>query len=149
MKSRNTLILFLIIFFILFSPSFVLSGAPIQLEVKVIIASNKPGDIDSSLENLIKELKKVFRYSSYQLLGRSKLILKSNKKGSVSLPENRVMTIIPKGVRGDRVELELEILKDKSIIFQTVIKLKNRSSITIGGPEYQGGNLLFNIFASF
>ena len=149
MKSSKTLIFLLVIFFILFSPSFVLSDAPIQLDVKIILASNKTGNIDSSLENLIRELKKVFRYSSYQLLGQNRLSLKSNNKGNVSLPENRVMTIIPKGVNGNRVTLELEILKDKSLIFQTVIKLKNGSSITIGGPEYHGGNLLFNIFASF
>jgi hypothetical protein len=149
MKSSKTLIFLLVIFFILFSTSFVLSDALIQLDVKTILASNEPGNIDPRLQNLINELKTVFRYSSYQLVGQNKLSLESNKKGSVSLPENRVMTIIPKGVSGNRVTLELEILKGNSQIFQSVIKLKNRSSITIGGPEYKGGNLLFNIFASF
>ena len=139
----------LILILILLSPSFVLSDTQIQLDVKIILASDKASNVDPKLENLIKELKTVFRYSSYQLLGRDRLRLRANSIGNVTLPENRKIKITPKGVSGDRVILELEILKNKSQIFQTVIKLKNRSSITIGGPEYQGGNLLFNIFASF
>jgi hypothetical protein len=77
------------------------------------------------------------------------LSLSTNKKGTVSLPEGRVMNIFARGVEGNRVVLEIEITRNRSRIFQTVIKLRNNSSITIGGPRHKGGNLLFNIFASF
>lgn len=149
MKTRKHLIYCLVLFSTLSFSSPVLSEIPIQLNVRVILASGNTGDIDPRLKSLIKELETIFRYSSYQLLDQSKLSLTSNRAGRVYLPGNRMMNIISRGVSDDRVTLDLEILKDNNRIFKTVIRLRNKSSITIGGPEYQGGNLLFNIFTSF
>jgi len=59
------------------------------------------------------------------------------------------MKITPKGVSGNRATLKLEIFKKNRKIFQTVVQLRNKSSITVGGPKYRDGNLLFNIFNSF
>lgn len=149
MKTRTLLPLCLILFSSLLFPSTGRSESAIQVQVRTILASPEPGPTDSRLKGLARELQSVFRYSSYQLLGRTSLNLTSNRTGRVSLPGQRAMRIIPKGIQGDRVTLELEILKDHSQIFKTVIRLRNESSITIGGPEYEGGNLFFNIFASF
>jgi hypothetical protein len=67
----------------------------------------------------------------------------------VSLPGKRILKITPVQVTGNRVELKLVMLKKKQNIFQTVVKLLNKSSLTVGGPEYEDGYLLFNISASF
>jgi hypothetical protein len=149
MKTRKIIILSLILFSILLSSSTVLSETPVKLNIKIILASGRQGANDSRLKDLISELNSVFRYSSYQLLSETNLKITSNQTKSVSLPENRILKLTSKGTDGNRVTLELEILKDNNQIFQTAIRLRNNSSITIGGPEYQGGNLLFNIFASF
>ena len=151
MKTWKPLILpfCLILFSILFNPLPARADTSIQLEIKTILASGKGGQIDDRLRGLTRELKSVFRYSSYQLLGQAGLSLSRNRTGNVSLPEGRTMKINLLDINGNRATLRLEILRDNRQIFQTVIKLRNRSSITIGGPEYQGGNLLFNIFASF
>ena len=142
-------ILLLTLFILLFVPSYAWSGPDTNITVKTILASGNGNSIDPRLQGLARELQSVFRYSSYEFLGQKSLRLSSNNKGVVSLPEQRIMNISAKGIEGDRVVLEIEILRNNSRIFQTVIKLRNNSSITIGGPQYKGGNLLFNIFASF
>lgn len=148
-NTGSPILLFVFLSVMLFAPVFAQAGQNISIDVKTILASGNKTSIDPRLKSLVRELQSVFRYSSYEFLSQKKLNLSSNKKGVVSLPEARVMNIISKGIEGDRVILEIEILKNNSKIFQTVIKLRNNSSITIGGPQYKGGNLLFNIFTSF
>lgn len=149
MITRKIFTICLLLFLTLLFSSPGRAESVVQVQVETILASKKAGPTDSRLKDLARELQSVFRYSSYQLLGRTGLNLTMNRTGQVSLPGQRTMRIIPQGIRGDRVTLQLEILKNNSQIFQTVIRLRNESSITIGGPDYDGGNLLFHIFASF
>ena len=139
----------LILALLLFSHASARSGPDIKIDVKTILASGKGNSVDPRLQGFVRELQSVFRYSSYEFIGEEGLRLSLNNKVSVSLPEQRTMNISARGIEGNRVVLEIEILKNSSRIFQTVIKLRNNSSVTIGGPEYKEGNLLFNIFASF
>lgn len=125
------------------------SADKIQIVVKTVLASQDEDYIDPSLSDLAKELKSLFRYSSYRLLGQESTSLKQGQTGTMSLPGGRSLKITPLETRGDRVTLSLEIIKDGRQIFQTQARLLNRSSITVGGPKYQGGYLLFNIFGSY
>ena len=149
-KHKSILvILFLTLSLLLFNPFQAMAEPNINITVKTISASGKGNSVDPRLKGLVQELQSVFRYSSYEFLGQKDLKLSSNNKGVVTLPEQRIMNISVKGVEGNRVVLDIEIQKNNSRIFQTEIKLSNKRSLTIGGPEYKGGNLLFNIFASF
>ena len=112
-------------------------------------SSQQAGSVDPHLQGLTRELQSVFRYASYTLLSEKSTTLKLKNAGSVSLPGGRVMRITPQGLSGNRVTLKLEIHKGKRQIFQTVIQLLNKSSLTVGGPKHKGGYLLFNISASF
>ncbi|MBN1905535.1 MAG: hypothetical protein JW927_10590 [Deltaproteobacteria bacterium] len=146
----------LLITFLLFTISLMLllpssswSSTNIRITVKTILASENGNSVDPGLNDIVRELQSLFRYSSYKFLGEKGLSLSLNSKGVVSLPEQITMNISSKGIEGDRAVLDIEILRGGNRILQTVIKLRNNSSINIGGPEYKGGNLLFNIFASF
>lgn len=121
----------------------------INIVIKTVLASQESDSVDPRLSDLIKDLQSVFRYSSYKLLGQDRMILGIGETGLASLPENRILKITPTGIRGDRVSLQLEILKNRRQVFQTVIQLLNHASITVGGPEHKGGYLLFNIYSSF
>lgn len=149
---NNTCILaslYIIFSMLLFAPFNAMAGNDINITVKTILASEKGNSVDPRLKGLVKELQSVFRYSSYDFLGEKGLRISLNKKGIVSLPGKRVMNIVARGIEGSRVVLEIEILENKNRIFQTVTKLNNNKSFTMGGPKYKEGNLLFNIFASF
>ncbi|OQX24265.1 MAG: hypothetical protein BWK80_21720 [Desulfobacteraceae bacterium IS3] len=121
----------------------------INIVVKTVLASQNEKFADPRLSNLIRELESVFRYSSYQLLSQNAMNLNMNQTGAAPLPEDRVLKITPARITGNRVELQLVLFKSDRQIFQTVIQLLNNGMITVGGPEYKGGYLLFNISVSF
>jgi hypothetical protein len=148
-KTGISTAMLLVFLFILTAPGQSRAEPPIHIEVKTILASQEAGGIDPNLRNLTKDLKSVFRYSSYKLIGQNNLSLNLNKPGKVSLPGNRKMTITPEGISGGRATLKLEIYSGKRKNFQTIIRLRNKSSITVGGPKFRGGFLLFNIYNSF
>ena len=121
----------------------------VDIVVKTILASQESEYLDPQLSSLVEELRSVFRYSSYRLLSEDSTNLGIGKTRDVSLPGKRILKITPIQVTGDRVELQLVILKKKNKIFETDVKLLNKSSLTVGGPQYEDGYLLFNISAAF
>ena len=125
------------------------SGTTIDLSVKTILASQKPGRSDPILKSFTNGVKDVFGYSSYKLLSRNNLKLNQRNAGTISLPGNRSMKITSKGISGGRVTLQVEMFRNNRQIFQTVVRLLNDSEVTVGGPKHEDGNLLINIFASF
>ncbi len=127
----------------------VLSAPKMDIVVKTVLASQEEKFADPRLSDLIRELESVFKYSSYRLLSQDRMNLSMKETGAVSIPEDRILKITPVGIKGNRAELQLVIFKKDRQIFQTVIQLLNAGTITVGGPEYKGGYLLFNIFNSF
>ncbi len=125
------------------------SESKINIVVKTVLASQDSKFADPRLSALISELESVFRYSSYRLLSQDTMSLGMGKSGTASLPEGRMLKITPIRIQGNRVELQLAISQKNRQIFQTVIQLLNRGTITVGGPKYRGGYLLFNISNSF
>lgn len=121
----------------------------VDVSVKTVLASQGAPFIDPELSGLVEELRSLFRYSSYRLLGKDRLSLNTGQTGTVSLPGQRVLKVTPTSIQEERVGLELVILKKNRQIFETVIQLLNNSSIIVGGPKHQDGSLLFNISASF
>jgi hypothetical protein len=132
-----------------------LLAAPVQakpnvgIAVKTILASQESAYLDPRLSSLVGELRSVFKYSSYRLLSEDSANLGMGETREVSLPGKRILKITPVQVTGNRVELKLVMFKKNQNIFQTVVKLLNKSSLTVGGPEYEDGYLLFNISTSF
>jgi hypothetical protein len=134
------------IFYFLGSPAF--AKHHILTDVKVIHASAGPKHVDPGLNKIIHELKSVFKYTSYRLLKEQRLNLGFTEKGRVTLPGKRTLVVIPTNMEGKRIRYQIHIQKNKHLVFQTRVLLKNNSSITIGGPQFNNGILLFNISGS-
>ncbi len=117
-------------------------------DVKVIHASTGSKHADPSLNKIISELKSVFKYTSYRLLNNQRLNLGFNQVGRVALPGKRTLFVIPSNMNGKRIQYQINIQENNHPIFQTQVLLKNNSSITIGGPQFNNGILLFNISGS-
>ncbi len=120
----------------------------VMTNVKVIHASTGQSYLDPDLQGIISELKTVFKYTSYKLLKEKRLNQSFNQKDRVNLPGKRTLVIIPLDTSGNRIRYQINILKNKKSVFQTRILLRNNSSITIGGPKFKNGYLLFNISGS-
>lgn len=147
---RKTFSLLLLFVFVGIMVNSVWAGSRVKIDVKTVLASQQSTFFDPRLSGLIEELRSVFRYTSYRLLSEDRLILGIGETGKVVLPGRRVLRITPIGIRGNRAELRLVILRKKNKIFQTVIRLRNHGIITVGGPRLQKeGHLLLNISNSF
>ncbi len=147
---RKTFSLLLLFVFVGIMVNSVWAGSRVKIDVKTVLASQQSTFFDPRLSGLIEELRSVFRYTSYRLLSEDRLILGIGETGNVVLPGRRILRVTPIGIRGNRAELRLVILRKKNKIFQTVIRLRNHGSITVGGPRHQKeGHLLLNISNSF
>ena len=125
------------------------AGAPrVATLVKVINAATGTAHMDPRLGELGPELKSIFKYNSYRLLNERRMNLEFGKKGKMRLPEGRVLEIIPREIKGGRIRFNIKIGKGGKRGFATEIRLKNGSSITIGGPRIKKGYLLLNISGS-
>ena len=121
----------------------------INIVVKTVLASEDSKFSDPRISDLIREISSVFRYSSYRLLSQNTLKPGISQTGTASLPEKGILKITPLRIKDNRVQLDLSIFRKKRRLFQTELELLNHSSLTVGGPKYKGGFLLFNISASF
>ncbi len=121
------------------------SSSSIVSNIRVLHASSGPEHLDPGIRDLEKELRSVFRYTSYRLLQEKRLNLDFHTKGRVPLPGNRVLEVLPIGSREERIRFRISISKEGKKVFGTQILLRNGSSITIGGPKLKDGFLLFNI----
>lgn len=117
-------------------------------DIKVIHASTASSQIDPGLNAIISELRSVFRYTSYRLLKEERLYQDFGQSGQVSLPDRRILDVVPIKTNGDRIQYKIVLLEDDHKVFKTQVSLKNGSSITIGGPKFNNGSLLFNIEGS-
>ena len=125
------------------------AAPPVAIEVKTVLAASGETYLDPRLSEMARELQGLFRYTSYRLLGSDRLTLQPRQTGSVALPGNRRLQITYQGVESRRVELLLKMFKNRNSVFETSIRLNNRSSIIVGGPRYEKGYLLFNIYSAF
>lgn len=144
----NAALAFICFFICLAGPVHVQKAAAasqVQTRVRVIHASGGTHHIDEGLKDLAAELESVFRYTAYSLIQSRGMTLGYNQKGQVSLPGGRLLIVSPTRIDGQRIQYHISILKENKQMFQTTILLKNRSSLTIGGPRHQDGYLLFNI----
>ncbi len=148
---RRTFLLTALLIVFLATP--VWAGSEMKIVVKTILAKHGQKYVDPRINKLVRELQTIFGYSSYKLESANMLKLGFSKQGTVKLPGNRLLRIVPIKVVEKRLELKLMIFKvmnkKQKLIFQTVTRLRNNSSVTVGGPKHAGGVLLFNIFSSF
>lgn len=125
------------------------AAPPVSIEVKTVLAASGETYLDPRLSEMAGELRGLFRYTSYRLLGTDRLTLQPRQTGSVALPGDRRLQITHQGADSSRVELLLKMFKNRDKVFETSIRLNNRSSIIVGGPRYEKGYLLFNIYSAF
>ncbi len=122
-----------------------MAGGTVNTGVRVIHASTDQQHIDPGLRDIVPQLRSVFRYTSYKLLKQKSMSLGQNQQGTVTLPGQRTLVVTPTNIKGKRIKYNINIDKSGNRVFNTQVLLNNNSSITIGGPKYQNGYLLFNI----
>lgn len=115
-------------------------GVPVH--VQVILASKEPGGrTDPAIAPLVKELRRDFAYSSYQLLQTESGQATPQRPFQVSIPGGRTLSISLLGAAGSRVDLQVTTLG-----VNTKVSLKRGGPpFLVGGPPHGPGVLIIAI----
>lgn len=127
----------------LYSP--VLAGPVYQTRVRVVNADNGPARTDPGIQDMIKEIGPVFKYTRFRLLSDKTMVLTQDQKKIMPLPGARRLSITPRGMKHNRIQYHLRVDTTDSPIFETDVGLNNNTSVTIGGPRVKNGVMLINI----
>jgi hypothetical protein len=142
-KFQKMMAFFFCLIFLL--PNSLLAQTIYGTRIKVIHAATGASHIDPGIRPLVHEIESVFKYTDYRLIKDKQMLLTENQTGTMNLPGNRTLLVTPVNMVKNRITYKIRIEKNQSPVFQTQVLLKNHNSITIGGPQYKKGVLLFNI----
>ena len=123
----------------------VLAGPIYQTRVRVVSADNGPARTDPGIQDMIKEIGPVFKYTRFRLLSDKTMLLTQGQKKVMPLPGARRLSITPRGMQNMRIQYHLRVDTSESPVFETNVGLNNNTSITIGGPRVKNGVMLINI----
>ena len=117
-------------------------GVPVH--VQVILASKEPGGrTDPAIASLVKELRRDFAYSSYQLLQTQSGQVAPQRPFQISLPGGRTLSISLLGTAGSRVDLQVIT----SGVNTKVNLQRGGPPFLVGGPPHGSGVLIIAISA--
>lgn len=121
------------------------AGPVYQTRVRVVSADNGPARTDPGIQDMIKEIGPVFKYTRFKLLSDKTMLLPQGQKKVMHLPGARRLSITPQGMQNSRILYHLRVDTGNSPVFETNVGLNNNTSITIGGPKVKNGVMLINI----
>ncbi|MFH2059018.1 MAG: hypothetical protein ABIJ59_08960 [Pseudomonadota bacterium] len=126
----------------------VMAKGQVETQVMVIHASTGSNHIDPGLLSVVANYQSRFNYTSYRLISSKNMTLGFNQNGQVSVPAGRTLIVTPLQMSGQRISFQINMLKNNRSVFQTHVLLNNHSSVTIGGPQFDNGDILINIQGS-
>ncbi len=113
----------------------------LEVRVHVICASNDGDFVDPRLEDLKRQLE-AFAFSSFKLLDVQSRTLAIGKTGTIDLPGDRVLTIVPQQ-RDDEGRLRLRLTIGE--IIDTTYTIAEGATLIVGGPRHAGGHLVLAV----
>lgn len=120
----------------------------VEVRIDTVLASNSGRAFDSALVALKPPLDRMFQYSSYRLIQGERRVINWRRAERFMLPGGRYLVVSPSGLSGDRVHLNVMLIHGTRPLVNTELKLKNRGTFLVGGPQYKEGVLIIAIGAS-
>jgi hypothetical protein len=143
--------LFLIIFFIFSFLTLSTASAQVQVRIRGIHASDAGSGVDPSLRDLHKELGSLFSFNSYRLMRDETLNLSLNQPASISSRDGTIIleaTLV--GLHKGVAEVRIRVVRDKSEILNTQVRLFPGRTVLVGGPKHlRGGVVIYALHANF
>ncbi|MGD9765336.1 MAG: hypothetical protein AB7V27_16685 [Candidatus Binatia bacterium] len=120
----------------------------VEVRIDTVLASNSGTAFDSALSRLKGPFVSLFPYSSYRLIQGERRVVAWRREEQFMLPGGRYLVIMPRGVQGDRVSLNVMLIHGTRPLVSTVLSLKNRGTFLVGGPPHGEGVLIIAIGAA-
>ena len=128
------------------------SPGDVRIVVYMIEASNDAPGVDSQIKDIIKDLRKELRYSTYRLISKVPKKIKIGGRESVKLPGSRNLLLFAQGYENGRVKLRVKVTEksgrgpERSVL-NTEFRIVRGGTIIIGPYNYHEGKLILAISA--
>lgn len=110
----------------------------------LVIAENapQPAAIPSELTPIEQNLKELFGYNQFQIIGQSSKTLRSGNENWLAWSRYFSLQIDAQGQGKKGYVLNLKLWKEKELLLESEAKLSKRSPLVIKGPQVGTGQLL-------
>jgi hypothetical protein len=119
----------------------------VEVRIDTVLASNSGEAFDPALASLQRPFLGLFPYSSYRLIQGERRQVGWKREEQFLLPGGRYLVIMPRGLKNDRVSLNVMLIQGTRPLVNTVLSLKNHGTFLVGGPHYGEGVLIIAIGA--
>lgn len=126
----------------------VLADEEVALHVRTVLATDSSGDFDSRLATYHRQLRGLFRFTSYRLVKEEERHCPFGRNNNFEIPGGRYLEVLPMAFKEDRVKLRVLLIEGTSPPpLDTDFTVPNRGNIWVGGPRNPDGVLLISIGA--
>lgn len=115
-----------------------------NVSATLIFASSQGDGIDPALRSYESNLKRLFKYSSYKLRGKSNARLSIPGKASMNLGDGHQVELDAQGSSSNKVRLSVKWSNQRRMLINTTINQDKGKPVILGGPSApsQNGNLI-------
>ncbi len=120
------------------------SAQQTKVDATLIFASSQGESIDPALKAYEGNLKRLFKYSSYKLQGRSSANLGIPGKSTINLGSGHKVELSAQPSDGKKIRLSVKWSDSRRMLFNTTINQDRGKPLILGGPSApsQNGNLI-------
>lgn len=118
------------------------------VQVDSVLAADTNEGIDPQLGPMGPRLRKMFRYTTYQLVSEQNGRTEMGKMIEFTMPGGRILHIEPHSTDGNMIAMEVLLFQGEKPMLTTDLKLPNKGSLIVGGPHYEQGALIITIGAN-
>ena len=111
------------------------------LKVQIVYAAKGENKVDPRLKPLQKRLQQLFDFTQYHLENEQSLTLKIGQKGTLILPDDKPLSLIPVEKQSEMWKISLSIPKR----IQTDLLIRDGHMVILGGSRYKEGVMILVI----
>jgi hypothetical protein len=128
------------------------SSGDVRIVVYMIEASDGVPGVDPQIKEIIKDLKRELRYSTYKLVSKVPKKIRIGSSEGINLPDSRKLLLYAQGYENGRVKLRVKVTEksgrgpERSVL-NTEFRIVRGGTIIIGPYNYREGKLILAISA--
>lgn len=120
----------------------------VTVELLVVHATNAHSNVDASLKPVERHFK-FLNYTGFSRLDRHSESLAIGDQTSVSVVGGREMKITLIDVNDTAAKLRVQLFKNTSKLLDTTVSIHRNRAFIVGGPQHDGGVLVFPLTAAY
>lgn len=124
------------------------AGAGVEVELVVVHASNAHQSVDPSLKPVERHLR-FLNYTGFKSLDRHNRSLRVGEQTTVSVVGGREMKVRLIDKNPTAAKLRVQLFRGASKLLDTTVSIHRNRSFIVGGPQHDGGVLVFPLTASY